>query len=98
MNHKKLLILLFFLLATCGVWAQNGWSIEASTSGNVTTFTISRTTTTVAETVKYRLVNLSAYANQHYKVMAVNGQPSTALSGNLSSLPSASAVARIVSR
>ena len=84
MNHKKLLILLFFLLATCGVWAQNGWSIEASTSGNVTTFTISRTTTTVAETVKYRLVNLSAYANQHYKVTAVNGQPSTALSGNLS--------------
>ena len=43
-------------------WAENGWDIQTSTSGNVTTFTITRTNTAVAETVRYRLVNLSAYA------------------------------------
>ena len=84
MNRKKVLILIFALLASCGVWAENGWTVTKSTSGSVTTFTISRTNTAVAETVKYRLVNLSAYAGQHYNVTAVNGQNSNALSGNLS--------------
>ena len=84
MNRKKVLILLFALLASCGVWAQNGWTITKSTSGSVTTFTISRTNTAVAETVRYRLVNLSAYAGQHYNVTAVNGQSSNALSGEFS--------------
>ena len=56
-------------------WAENGWDIQASTSNNVTTFTITRTNTAVAETVYYRLVNLSAYAGQHYKVTNVNGTP-----------------------
>ena len=65
------------------VWAVNGWKVEATTSGTTTTFTISRTNKTVAETVKYRLVNLSAYAGQHYNVTKVNGQSSSALSGNL---------------
>ena len=75
------------LLASCGVWAANGWTIQASTTGNVTTFTITRTNTAVAETVRYRLVNLSAYAGQHYRVTAVNGnqvaeaQQAAALSG-----------------
>ena len=55
--------------------AENGWDIQASTSNNVTTFTITRTNTAVAETVYYRLVNLSAYAGQHYKVTNVNGTP-----------------------
>ena len=75
MNFKKVLILLFAFLASCGVWAANGWTIQASTNGNVTTFTISRTNTAAAETVRYRLVNLSAYAGQHYRVTAVNGNP-----------------------
>lgn len=86
MNRKKVLILLFALLASCGIWAQNGWAIYASHNNDtdVTTFTISRTNTALAETVHYRLVNLSAYAGQHYNVIMVNGQTSSALSGNLS--------------
>ena len=61
--------------------AENGWDIIASTNGSVTTFTISRTNTAVAETVKYRFVNLSAYAGEHYNVTKVNGTNSSALSG-----------------
>ena len=64
--------------------AENGWDIQTSTSGSVTTFTISRTNTAVAETVKYRFVNLSAYAGQHYNVTKVNGTNSSALSGEFS--------------
>ncbi len=61
--------------------AENGWEISSITSGTVTTFTISRTNTAVAETVKYRFVNLSAYAGQHYNVTKVNGANSSALTG-----------------
>ena len=72
------------LLCCCtGAWAENDWDIQESTSGNVTTFTIIRTNTAAAETVKYRLVNLSAYAGEHYNVTQVNGQNSSALSGDL---------------
>ena len=48
------------LLTWQTAWAENGWDIQTNTSGNVTTFTITRTNTAVAETVRYRLVNLSA--------------------------------------
>lgn len=54
------LVVLMMLTVQTAFAAENGWDIQASTSGNVTTFTISRTNTAVAETVKYRLVNLSA--------------------------------------
>jgi len=63
--------------------AENGWDIQTSTNGSVTTFTISRTNTAVAETVKYRFVNLSAFAGQNYNVITVNGEQTAALSGNL---------------
>ena len=79
---KSMLIVLSLAVGQ-NVWAVNGWKVEATTSGSTTTFTISRTNKTVAETVKYRLVNLSAYAGQHYNVTKVNGQSSSALSGNL---------------
>ncbi len=79
---KSMLIVLSLAVGQ-NVWAVNGWKVEATTSGTTTTFTISRTNKTVAETVKYRLVNLSAYAGQHYNVTKVNGQSSSALSGNL---------------
>ena len=87
-NKKSFLRVLFtfvvFAMMTGQqVFADNGWKVEATTSGNTTTFTISRTNKTMAETVKYRLVNLSAYAGQHYNVTKVNGQSSSALSGNL---------------
>lgn len=81
---RQLLIPILTLLCCCtGAWAENDWDIQESTSGNVTTFTIIRTNTAAAETVKYRLVNLSAYAGEHYNVTQVNGQNSSALSGDL---------------
>ena len=82
MKATKAILITILLLAT-GVIAkaENGWNIESSTSGSVTTFTITRDNTAVAETVKYRLVNLSAYAGQHYNVTQVNGQSSSALTG-----------------
>lgn len=79
---KSMLIVLSLAVGQ-NVWAVNGWKVEATTSGTTTTFTISRTNKTMAETVKYRLVNLSAYAGQNYNVTQVNGQNSSALSGNL---------------
>ena len=84
MKKKRIIISMLTLLCCCtGAWAENDWNIQKSTSGNVTTFTITRTNTAVAETVKYRLVNLSAYAGEHYNVTQVNGQNSSALSGDL---------------
>lgn len=88
MKTKTILTAILLLAAGVIANAQNGWDIQPSTSGNVTTFTITRTNTSVAETVKYRLVNLSAYAGQHYYVTQVNGinktttaQQTEALSG-----------------
>ena len=82
MKNKILAALIAILAFGQGAWAaENGWEITSSTSGSVTTFTISRTNTTVAETVKYRFVNLSAYAGQHYNVTGVNGESSSALTG-----------------
>ena len=81
MKAKAILTAILLLAAGIIARAEDGWSISQSTSGNVTTFTITRTNTAVAETVKYRLVNLSAYAGQHYNVTKVNGQNSNALSG-----------------
>ena len=73
MNHKinqilAAVLLVVALLTGQQTWAANDWNVQATTSGSTTTFTISRTNTTAAETVKYRFVNLSAYAGQHYNV------------------------------
>ena len=76
MKARIILTAILFLAAVTAK-AENGWNISASNSGNVTTFTITRTNTAVAETVKYRLVNLSAYAGQHYYVTKVNGENKT---------------------
>ena len=65
-----LILTIIALVMGQNTWADNGWDIQTNTSGNVTTFTITRTNTAVAETVRYRLVNLSAYAMQHYYVSA----------------------------
>lgn len=74
--HRFLALILTTIALVMGqtAWAENGWDIQTSTSGNVTTFTITRTNTAVAETVRYRLVNLSAYAMQHYYVTKINGE------------------------
>ena len=82
MKNKILAALIAILAFGQGAWAaENGWEITTSTSGSVTTFTITRTNTAVAETVKYRFVNLSAFAGQHYNVTKVNGANSNALTG-----------------
>ncbi|UPS44403.1 InlB B-repeat-containing protein [Prevotella sp. E15-22] len=69
-----LILTIIALVMGQNTWADNGWDIQTNTSGNVTTFTITRTNTAVAETVRYRLVNLSAYAMQHYYVSKINGE------------------------
>lgn len=69
--NKKILTLFFALLASCGAWAQNTWTVENLSDS---TFTVTRSNTTTAETVLYRTVNISAVAGQHY----------TAASGTLS--------------
>lgn len=88
MKTKAILTAILLLVAGVIARAENGWDIQANTNGSVTTFTISRTNTAVAETVYYRLVNLSAFAGEHYKVTNVNGtnkstaaQQTDALSG-----------------
>ena len=90
---RKLKFFLFLaaaLMAVQTAWAVDGWSVQEETNGNVTTFTISRTDKAKVDSVKYRLVNLSAYAGEHYKVTQVNGEDKTtaeqqtaALSGEL---------------
>ena len=82
-QNRIIKVMLLVLSMTVGqyAWAENGWNISSSTSDNVTTFTITRDNTSLAETVKFRLVNLSAFAGQHYNVTKVNGRNSNELSG-----------------
>ena len=77
----KVMLLVLSMTVGQNAWAENGWNISSSTSDNVTTFTITRDNTSLAETVKFRLVNLSAFAGQHYNVTKVNGRNSNELSG-----------------
>ncbi len=62
-SRHPLPILMLLLLAPAGAWAQSTWTVQ-NTSGS--TFTVSRSNTSIAETVIYRTVNLSAYAGIHY--------------------------------
>ena len=58
-------------------WAESTWTVEVTDHNdntNVTTFTITRSEKTYAQTVLYRTVGLSAYAGQHF----------TATSGSIS--------------
>ena len=69
LNRVLILVLTFMaLMAGQTAWAENDWKVEASNSGNTTTFRITRPTSHVGttETVKYRTVSLSAFAGQHY--------------------------------
>ena len=66
---KKLNQVLTFVLTIAALavgqtaWAETTWSVENNTGS---TFRIKRSTSGTTETVKYRTVNLSAYAGQHY--------------------------------
>ena len=82
MNKKLNLVLAVALtivaLATGQTaWAESTWTVEVTDHNdntNVTTFTITRSEKTYAQTVLYRTVGLSAYAGQHF----------TATSGSIS--------------
>ena len=69
-SRHQLLLLLMLLLAPAGAWAQSTWTVT-SRIGVKDTFIVTRSSTTIAETVLYRTVGLSAYAGQHYT--ATNG-------------------------
>ncbi|MBR1901452.1 MAG: leucine-rich repeat protein [Bacteroidaceae bacterium] len=66
---KKINQVLAFVLTIAALltgqtaWADTTWSVENNTGS---TFRIKRSTSGTTETVKYRTVNLSAYAGQHY--------------------------------
>lgn len=68
MKARIILTAILFLAAVTAK-AENGWSVENTTGS---TFRITRSTSGTTETVKYRTVNLSAYAGQHYT--AVSGE------------------------
>ena len=58
-----LMLTIAALLTGQTAWADTTWSVENNTGS---TFRIKRSTSGTTETVKYRTVNLSAYAGQHY--------------------------------
>ena len=73
-NHLKSFATLLLMLAAGqgSAWAQT-FTIEASynSSTHKTTYTISRSGSSLPEqTIKYRTVNLSAYAGQHYTAVS----------------------------
>ena len=52
-------------------WAASTWSVTSSTSGTTTTFTINRSgDTSIAETVRYRTVSLSALEGQNFNAVS----------------------------
>ena len=54
------------LAAGQSTWAASTWSVTSSTSAGITTFTITRSENTTAETVHYRTVSLSALEGQNF--------------------------------
>ena len=51
-------------------WAASTWSVTSITSGTTTTFTITRSESATAETVRYRTVSLSALEGQHFTAVS----------------------------
>ena len=71
---KALALVLTIAALTAGqssAWAANTFSVTSSTSAGITTFTITRSESTAAETVHYRTVSLSALEGQNFN--AANG-------------------------
>ena len=80
MNNRHLfkpfltaLLTIAALAAGQSAWAASTFIVTSSTSAGITTFTITRSESTAAETVYYRTVSLSAIEGQHF----------TAVSGSL---------------
>ena len=75
-QFRQVFATLMFILALAigqNAWAQVSFDIQASynSSTKKTTFTITRSGSSLPEqTIKYRTVNLSAYAGQHYTAVS----------------------------
>ena len=69
----RVLALVLTIAAGQQAWAASTWNLTSTTSAGITTFTITRSESTAAETVYYRTVSLSAIEGQHF----------TAVSGSL---------------
>ena len=69
MKTKAILTAILLLAAGVIAKAESAWTVEFTShdnSTNVTTYTITRTEKTYAQTVLYRTVGLSAYAGQNF--------------------------------
>ena len=71
--HPVLALVLTIAAGHTSAWAASTWNLTSTTSAGITTFTITRSESTTAETVHYRTVSLSAIEGQHF----------TAVSGSL---------------
>ncbi len=58
------------LAAGQSAWAASTWSVTSSTSSGITTFTITRSESATAETVRYRTVSLSALEGQNFNAVS----------------------------
>lgn len=72
LNSILALVLTMAALATGqSAWAEQTWSVYSDTytteNNRYTTFTVTRTETTAAETVKYRTVSLTALAGKYFE-------------------------------
>ena len=71
---KKVLALVLTIAALAAgqsAWAASTWSVTSTTSAGITTFTVTRSgDTSVAETVRYRTVSLSALEGQHFTAVS----------------------------
>ena len=71
--HKVLALVLTIAALAAGhgsAWAASTFSVTSSTSAGITTFTITRSENTTAETVHYRTVSLSALEGQHFNAVS----------------------------
>lgn len=70
--HQVLATVLTIAALAAGqqAWAASTWSVTSTTSGTTTTFTITRSESATAETVRYRTVSLSALEGQHFTAVS----------------------------
>ncbi|MCR4920927.1 MAG: leucine-rich repeat protein [Bacteroidaceae bacterium] len=68
MTHRILAIIALLGIITTAAWAENSWEVTfEGVTDNEATFKVKRTgDTSIAETVNYRTVSLSAYAGKHF--------------------------------
>ena len=91
----KIITTFLVLLTAAAAYAQSGFTVKCSTSGNTTTFEITRDHTGTVETVSYRTISLSALVGVHvedkygYLEFGINDESKTVQVGEnpVSTLP-----------